>query len=124
MFRKFATVGLVGLLFFAGVGCSKKVKAPQPQSSLPPMTAKQNPMIGMPMMKENPMTIKQVTGVIESANKKQLILSAKGVVLKFGLTPKSEVLPKGGKLVPGMKVTIMVKHVPSGMDAKEIKILK
>jgi hypothetical protein len=129
MFRKLAIAGLASLILFVGAGCSKKAKTPQSQplasqSSLPPMTSQQNPMLGMPMMKENPMTIKQVTGVIEGVQKKTLILSAKGVILKFGLTPKTEVLPKGRKLISGLKVKIMIKHVPSGMEAKEVDILK
>jgi ABC-type Fe3+-hydroxamate transport system substrate-binding protein len=125
MKRWFAVFCLASILFMAG-GCSKNSSQnTSDQNSMPPMMQQQSPMAGMPMMKENPLSIKEVTGEIQEVNQKEMIVfTTKGVTLRFGITKDTIVVPKGKKLVPGLKVKIHIQHVPQGMNAGEVDILK
>lgn len=139
MSRWLALFCLMGVLLFAA-GCSKSSQTPpadngnsnapmsdQQQTGQPQTggSSMQGMPSGMPMMKEDPNSISQVTGEIQEANQNEIIVfTTKGVTLRFGLTKDTKIDPAGAKLAPGAKVTVHIQHVSQGMNAGEVDVSK
>ncbi len=132
MLRPVITVALMTSLLFA-LGCSRKIPAanqdqPMPMvqsSNMPagmPLDPSDAPM-SMPMMKEDPRSIKSIEGEIQELDKSQIVVfTKKKVSLKFQMDEKTDIRPEGRKLQPGMNVKVEIDHLRRGMRAKEIDI--
>lgn len=116
-FRRLTTVVFITAFFF---GCTKKSESPPPS---PPVSHEaQMPAMNMPMMKEDPRSIKSVEGTIKEVSINEIVVfTRKEVTLKFKVDADTVIQPKEA-LIPGMCVTIEIQHLPYGMKAKKIQI--
>lgn len=107
-----AFVFLILSIFLWFGGCAKKTSADTDSS-----------MSGMPMMQEDPRSIKFVEGEIREVYPKELIVhTRKDVTLKFAWDNETTITPSGFHLIPGMSVRISIDHIPVGMRAKTIEV--
>lgn len=111
---------IVGVFFIAGCGKKAATTPMKPRNDLPLSGSRG---MELPMMKEDPRSIKSVKGVVREVQKNSLIVfTSKHVTLRFAWDKKTRIIPAGTVPVPGMRVKIEIDHIPAGMRAEEITV--
>ncbi|MBI2266529.1 MAG: hypothetical protein HYU64_15430 [Armatimonadetes bacterium] len=116
-----STCALIFLLFLIpGLcivfqGCKKAPeKSPGPaqhQTGAPP-----------PGISHDPAATRSSEGEIQEVKSSEIIVKVKGMGLRFAISPKTEIVPKGTRLAVGQKVRIQITYKENGMAAEKVEI--
>lgn len=118
MLRKVLSFLLMAVLLFS-FGCQKK----KPEPGVSPMQPTQG-HTGKGGMAKDPRAIKEVEGDVDDIGPGVLILSKGTMKLKFTLAVDTKVIPEGTSLTRGQHVKITIEHMPVGMKAKVVEVVK